>query len=270
MREFKVLGDSITRNTTFTAAQSATEQIFVIDPADQPTGVTALRLQTISNYGDSSYIGVREIGWLGPSLGASRTFTAANTSARQVFTLDIDDVATGVVAARLRTLSNHGDTSYIGAREIELLGTAVGPSYLFNASQDGAPQSWNFPTTTARFFRLHTTDNYGDTYTGAAEVSLETAPNCEPLASWFMDESDWGSVTDSSGNNYQGSAANGAQTSYDFPIVPDSPGTCRHGVFDGVDDYVSVPTFPNLDGSFTIAAWIRPNELGNDATYLCG
>ncbi len=264
VREFKVLGDSIVRNQTFVAQQSATEQVFVIDPADRPADVTAVRLQTISNYGDAGYIGVRELRLLGPSVVASHTFEASDTSTRQLFTLDLDDVATGVVAARLRTVSNHGDGSYIGAREFELLGDPVGPSYVFTANQAATSQSWNFPSVTARLFRLHTADNYGDAYTGAAEIGLETAADCDPLAVWYMNELNWGSVTDSSGNGNQGTAFNGARTAYDYPIVPNSPGTCRHGSFDGTDDYVSLPTFPNLSGSFTIAAWIRPNELGND------
>lgn len=79
-----------------------------------------------------------------------------------------------------------------------------------------------------------------------------------------MDELTWGVVNDSSGNDVQVDAVNGALTAYDFPIVPSSPGTCRYGLFDGQDDYLSLPALPDLNGSFTIAAWIRPNEVGKD------
>ncbi|MCB1686221.1 MAG: LamG domain-containing protein, partial [Pseudomonadales bacterium] len=262
-REFKVLGASVTRSTTFEATQGSAEQVFVIDPADRPTGVTAVRLQTISNYGDT-YTGIRELRLLGASVSPSHTFEAADSSARQTFVLDPEDVVSGVVAVRVRTLNNHGDSSYIGAREFEVLGDPVGPSYLFSAAQGVASQSWNFTPATARLFRLHTTDNFGDTYTGAAEIGLETSLTCEALAVWHLDETSWDNVNDSSGNGYTGAAANGPVTSFDDPIVPNSPGTCRYGVFDGQDDYLSFPTLPDLTGSFTIAAWIRPNRLTGD------
>ncbi len=262
VREFRLLGDSVTRNRTFVAQQGQAEQVFTIDPADRPSGITALRLQTISNYGDT-YIGVRELRLLGPAVSASHTFVATNASSRQVFSLDPEDAASDVVSARLRTINNYGDT-YIGAREFELLGTPVGPSYLFDADQASTEQSWSFPPVSARLFRLHTFDNYGDTYTGAKEIGLETSAACDPLALWHLDELNWGSVLDSSGNNHAGSAANGVKTAYDFPVIAGSPGTCRHGVFDGQDDFLQFSTVPNLTESFTVAAWIRANELGGD------
>ena len=262
-REFKVLGTSITRSTTFEATQDSAEQIFLIDPADRPTGVTAVRLQTISNYGDT-YTGIRELRLLGASVTPSHTFEATDSSARQTFVLDPEDAVSGVVAVRLRTLNNHGDSSYIGARQFEVLGDAAGPSYLFSAGQGVASQSWNFTPVTARLFRLHTTDNFGDTYTGATEIGLETSLTCEALAVWHLDETSWNIVNDSSGNGYTGAASNGPITSYDDPVVPNSPGTCRYGVFDGQDDYLSFPTLPDLTGSFTIAAWIRPNRITGD------
>lgn len=262
VREFKILGDSITRSHTFEAAESSAAQTFTLDLADRPVDVTAVRLQTISNYGDS-YTGIRELQLLGDAIAASHTFVAAKPSTPQTFTLDAADKAINVVAARLRTLNNYGD-SYIGAREFELLGDPVGPLYLFNAQQTSSQQSWDFPAVSGKLFRFHTFDNYGDSYTGAGEIGLETSDSCGLLGLWHLDEPNWGTVVDSTANGFDGTAKNGAHTDDASPAISGQNGTCRYGVFDGQDDYVSISTLPNLTGSFTIAAWIRAEELGND------
>jgi MSHA biogenesis protein MshQ len=261
-RELRLLGTSSLRPTVFEAAQDSDRQQFVLDPEDRPANVTAIRLKTISNYG-SSYVGVRELEFLGPAVAPSHTFEADITSERQVFMLDQEDRVDDVIGVRLLTLDNHGST-YIGAREFEVLGEPVGPSFLFKAAQESGQQSWDFDAVTARLFRLHTTNNYGSSYTGAREIGLESVNACGPLGVWHMDEANWGAVRDSSGNGIDGVAANEADTGYDDPVFPDSPGTCRYGVFDGEDDYVALPTLPDLSESFSIMAWIRPTDLGND------
>ena len=262
VRELKILGDSVTRDHTFVALQSSAEQIFTIEPADRPADVTAIRFQTISNYGDT-YIGAREVRFLGDAVTASHTFTAAQPSSPQSFVLDADDKATNVVAARLRTITNYGDT-YIGAREFELLGDPVGPLYVFDAAKGANEQSWSFAATTGKLFRLHTFDNHGDTYTGAGEIGLMQAVGCypAPVGAWNMDEVSWGAVTDSSGNGLDGIAVNGATTDDSDPASPGTPGTCGYGVFDGNNDYVSVPHNPLLDGTseLTYSIWIHPRS----------
>ncbi len=89
-----------------------------------------------------------------------------------------------------------------------------------------------------------------------------------PLAAWFMDGSGWsgtsGEVTDSTGNGYNGTAVNGATTTTSSPAIAGSPGTCGYGVFDGTNDYIALPGFPNLTGSFTITAWIRADRIDKD------
>ena len=89
-----------------------------------------------------------------------------------------------------------------------------------------------------------------------------------PLAAWYMSESSWngtgGEVNDSSGNADNGTAMNGAQTASATPAIVGSPGTCGYGSFDGNNDYIALPNFPNLTGSFTITAWIRPNRINGD------
>ncbi|HHO59824.1 MAG TPA: LamG domain-containing protein, partial [Thiotrichales bacterium] len=65
-----------------------------------------------------------------------------------------------------------------------------------------------------------------------------------------------GDVVDSSGNGNDGNPENG--------ISLDSGKICNAGSFDGSDDYVGLPGFPNLTGSFTISAWIRPDVINKD------
>lgn len=88
------------------------------------------------------------------------------------------------------------------------------------------------------------------------------------VAAWYMDESAWdgtaGEVIDATGNGYDGTATNGTTTSDSTPAIAGTPGTCGYGVFDGSNDYIALPGFPNLTSSFTIAAWINAHDIGND------
>ena len=89
-----------------------------------------------------------------------------------------------------------------------------------------------------------------------------------PLAEWTMDQGGWSGATneviDSSGNNNHGTAVNGTSAANVTPAKPGSPGTCGYSSFDGNNDYIALPGFPNLTGSFTIAGWIKPNAIDND------
>ena len=91
------------------------------------------------------------------------------------------------------------------------------------------------------------------------------------LTNLHMDEAAWNGtvdeVVDSSGKNNHGTGINGATTggnNISDWAIPSNPGTCRYGTFDGNDDYVALPGFPDLNGSFTIGAWIRPRAINND------
>lgn len=88
------------------------------------------------------------------------------------------------------------------------------------------------------------------------------------LGAWNMDESLWDStaneVVDSSGNNRHGTSINGAMTSVSNPAIAGNPGTCGYGQFDGSNDYIALPGFPNLTESFTITAWINPTVINKD------
>lgn len=81
-----------------------------------------------------------------------------------------------------------------------------------------------------------------------------------------LDECAWSGTTndvlDSSGNSYHGTAVNGLIPS---DISPETGGICMAAALDGTDDYIALPpSFPNLQGSFTISAWIRADNLGGD------
>jgi MSHA biogenesis protein MshQ len=81
------------------------------------------------------------------------------------------------------------------------------------------------------------------------------------LAEYRLEECEYkgvaGEVKDSSDNGCHGTAHNGLTTAADDPARGDAAdGTCRYGDFDGVDDYISLPGFPDLTDSFTITAWI--------------
>jgi hypothetical protein len=88
--------------------------------------------------------------------------------------------------------------------------------------------------------------------------------------SFSFEESGWdgtsGEVSEAS-LGLNGTAAGGATTANTTPVVSGDPGTCRYGVFDGVDDYVQVADNPALDitAELTVAAWIylrsAPPEL---------
>jgi len=87
-----------------------------------------------------------------------------------------------------------------------------------------------------------------------------------------MDADAWdgtaGEVSDSSGNDSNGTARGGAQTDGDSPALEGDPGTCRYGYFDGNDDYVESPDLSDLlNGTATITFWIRTTQTGSDTGW---
>ncbi len=91
-------------------------------------------------------------------------------------------------------------------------------------------------------------------------------PSGGPASAWFQfDESQWtgssGEVIDSNSNSFHATATNGPTTAALTPAVAGDPGTCSYGTFDGVDDYVALPSgYPNLSTDYTITAWIRTTD----------
>jgi MSHA biogenesis protein MshQ len=267
-REFAVLGTSVTRNSTFTAAMHGNGETYILDMADRPADVTEVRLLTINNHGDPNYTGAREFAVLGPSIGAAHTFSLPMTTGPHSITLDSEDGVSSVIGARFITITNHGDPNYTGLRELQLQGDPVGPSYLFDAQMDGSTQTYNFQSALGTVFRFHSLGNHGDpNYTGVAELALNSSNSCV-YGQWRLDESAWAGaandVLDYSGNNLHGAAYNGASADGTDPAISGDPGTCRYGQFDGQDDHVEVSAaFPNIQDSFTITAWIYAEDLSS-------
>lgn len=106
-------------------------------------------------------------------------------------------------------------------------------------------------------------------FTGRALPSTCTL-STTPLLSYLMEQTTWngttGEVLDSSGNNYHATAARRSGTAFPTtdlasPAIPTTPGTCRYATFNG-SQYLSVPSnFPNINGTFTISAWIRSTDV---------
>ncbi|MBN4055472.1 LamG domain-containing protein [bacterium AH-315-K03] len=269
-REFRALGTSITRNVTFTAAMHGNGETFELDIQDRPANVTEVRLLTISNHGDPNYVGAREFSVLGPSISESNLFSLPMSTGPHTFTLDNEDSVNGIIGARLITVSNHGDPNYTGLREFKLLGNPVGPSYIFEAQMDASLQTFTFQPTLGEIVRFQSINNYGDSnYTGAAELVLNSSTQCT-YGLWHMDEDAWagnsGEVRDSSGNQFHSTAINATTPNGLEPALGGDPGTCNYGELDGLDDHIELPaSFPDLQNSFTISAWIYTDKLSDDS-----
>jgi MSHA biogenesis protein MshQ len=95
--------------------------------------------------------------------------------------------------------------------------------------------------------------------------SVRTCQGTNILANFQMDEVLWngnsGEVLDETGN-FDATAVNGSTTAGASPALTGNPGTCRYGSFN--DNYIALPnSFENLQGSFTITAWINPSNLNS-------
>lgn len=116
-------------------------------------------------------------------------------------------------------------------------------------------------------------------YDGGALVAPDFAPFCDPEADdpallvshWTMDEFLWdgtsGEVVDSSGNGNNATASS-AVTDGASPAIPGDPGTCRYGVFDGVDDYLAAPNVSaTLNATASLAFWINTTQTGSNTAW---
>jgi len=86
---------------------------------------------------------------------------------------------------------------------------------------------------------------------------------------WPMEEPLWdgtpNEVMDWRSNGHDGQAINGPTTTIANPAIAGDPGTCGYGVFDGNDDYIQLPGFPDFTSDFTITGWFnttKHNEAG--------
>jgi MSHA biogenesis protein MshQ len=98
-------------------------------------------------------------------------------------------------------------------------------------------------------------------------------PSPTPIVHWRMEEPSWagatGEVRDRGANGLH-LTASGANTAVTSPARAGDPGTCRYGVFDGVDDYLQVADHPALEPTsrLSAAAWIYPRAAPATATGL--
>ena len=280
-REFEILGPSITAAHTFTGSMIAGEQTWVLDQDDIPLDVTEVQLITINNYGDRNYIGLREFEVLGNGVTPSHTFKLPMSRGPHRIALDTDDQIVGAQGVKLITINNHGDPSYTGLTEFKLFGSPEIPNstqpnakykdYIFKAENVAQLQTFEFNEINAKYLRLHTMTSFDDrSYIGAAELGLVEG-NCA-AGQWHLDESSWsgndGEVLDNSKFGLHGKAlgfanGDGANTAGSNPAIPGSPGSCRYGTFDGVDDYVEIPDSDGLDNTsqLTISAWFNADTF---------
>jgi MSHA biogenesis protein MshQ len=105
----------------------------------------------------------------------------------------------------------------------------------------------------------------------AASSSMSLPSAAQVAVSFGFEEATWsngvGQAADSGPFNLDGTPFGGAATANATPVAAGDPGTCRYGVFDGVDEYVEVADNAALDiaSELTVAAWIymrtAPAEL---------
>ena len=111
---------------------------------------------------------------------------------------------------------------------------------------------------------IYTNQSAGKNYDDSTRASTQCA---QLIAQFSMEALSWrdspSEVIDETGNfNAQG--VDGATTDNIVPALAGNPGTCSYGTFDGIDDYIELPnSFENLQGSFTITAWIKPSNLNS-------
>jgi hypothetical protein len=85
--------------------------------------------------------------------------------------------------------------------------------------------------------------------------------------SYSLEESAWtgaaGEVLDGSPSALNGTVRGGAVNASMSPALAGNPGTCRYGVFDGIDDYIEIADAAALDilSELTITAWINMRTL---------
>ncbi|GAB2681613.1 DUF6701 domain-containing protein [Aliiglaciecola aliphaticivorans] len=270
-REFELIGNSVTRTKTFSAAKHADGETFELEELDVPEDVTAVKLITINNHGSSSYIGLREFEVIGESVTPSNTFSVPMTAATQTIVLDEEDEVTDVIGVRLVTIKNHGDSSYSGIADFKLLGNAITPSYIFTAENTSVLQSFDFDPITTNILRFHSLNNYGSSsYIRATDFRLNEGI-CKN-AQWRMDEPSWNGtaneVRDSTNSGYDAvsvgyGVGEDPTTSALNPALEGDPGTCGYGEFDGIDDYIVSSGGDNLDelSTMTLSAWIKASSF---------
>ncbi len=188
--------------TVFTATMDNAGQSWSIGPF---SSVAGLRFRSLTNHGDPNYTGARELIVKGTAVGPSYTFTAGMNGNGETFVLDPEDQVGNVTEVRLRTVNNHGDPSYTGAREFHVLGSSVHPNHTFEAAMNGNGEFFELDSedrpSQVTAVRLITISNHGDpSYTGARSFRVFgpstgpshvfTAPMTSALSTIVLDTED--------------------------------------------------------------------------------
>ena len=116
---------------------------------------------------------------------------------------------------------------------------------------------------TTEITSLYTNEFAKNNYDGTSRDTVIC--DFEPIAEYRFEETSYSGVADEvidETGNFNAIAINGATTDGALPALSTNPGTCRYGSFN--DNYVALPdSFENLQGSFTITAWINPSNLNS-------
>lgn len=144
-------------------------------------------------------------------------------------------------------------------------------TYAINSSDFTAnPQSFDLSAYAAPDTRIRFLSSGNSAIIGMYidDITVSYQPSCLPAAAaaeWHFDEIAWtgaaDQVTDSSGNNLDGTAVGSVNTTSSGQV-------CRAGSFDGVDDRVSISSLASLlDGTATLSYWQLTTDLGTDQPW---
>ncbi|MFK7916193.1 MAG: DUF6701 domain-containing protein [Pseudomonadales bacterium] len=144
-------------------------------------------------------------------------------------------------------------------------------TYAINSSDFTAnPQSFDISAYAAANTRIRFLSSGNSAVIGMYidDINIRYQPSCasEPAAEWRFDEIDWSGaadeVTDSSGNNLDGTAEGSVDTTSAGQI-------CRAGSFDGVDDRIDVDGLPPLlHGTATLSYWQMTTATGDSRPWV--
>ncbi len=170
----------------------------------------------------------------------------------------------------------HTDGEFIALQGVDFTGMVYGP----NSKKIKMEKNVDFHGLAITGGELELKEGVSITYIVGDQAAVGSISTCiatsvlpDPIANYYMDKTSWsgiaGEVVDQSVNDYDATAGGGATTAGASPALAGDPGTCRYGFFDGSDDYVELPAgFPNLQGSFTITAWVLADVVTGDQRIL--
>lgn len=121
----------------------------------------------------------------------------------------------------------------------------------------------NTPTVTNTPPPTNTPGAATSTNTPTPTATNTPIPGPAPRSYWMLEQAAWSGaaneVVDSAPAVVHGRAVNGAQTSNASPPLAGNPGSCRYGVFDGINDYLDMgsPTALTFTNKITVMAWVR-------------